>query len=107
MQDCQDALDAAKKLVRGKRAAIESARCAICHKPFPDGVPYGNEKLRSPGEEALDVYACSATCFSQLQMQCEQRRLKLYDEDYRGAQRAHGDEGDRRRRRVERPQQPI
>src|SRR6185312_13210075 len=48
LKECQDALDAAKKMVRGKRQSIESARCAICHKGFPDGRPYGNEKLRKP-----------------------------------------------------------
>lgn len=105
LQHCSDALEEARKLVRGRRASIEASRCAICRKGFPDGRPYGNEKLRRPGEEALDVYACSATCFSQLQMKCEQKRLELYDEDSRAARAPKAE--DPRRRRTGRPQMPI
>lgn len=106
LQTCQDALDELKRQVRGKRQGIEASRCAICQRPFPQGRPYGNEKLRKPGEEALDVYACSPSCFSKLQVECEAQRLKLYDEDYRHAQKQTPVDP-RKRRRLERPHQPA
>ncbi len=110
LQECQNALDDMKKQVRGKRQSIEASRCAICRGPFDRGRPYGNEKLRRPGEEALDVYACSASCFSKLQFDCEQSRLKLYDEDFRRAQERKAEEPAdprKRRRAIEHPQTPI
>ena len=111
LQECQGALDELKKQVRGKRQGIEASRCAICRGAFDRGRPYGNEKLRKPGEEALDVYACSAACFSKLQMECEQSRLKLYDEDFRRSQQQRAvpepEDPRKRRRAIERPQTPI
>jgi hypothetical protein len=108
LQKWQDALDEMKKQVRAKRQGIEASRCAICRKGFDRGRPYGNEKLRKPGEEALDVYACSASCFSKLQQQCEQLRLQLYDEDFRASRMGKAEPEDpRKRRRVVHAQTPI
>lgn len=82
LAECSHIIDEARKEVRKRREALMSEHCAICGNTFEQGRPAGNEKIRRPGEEALNVYACSNVCFAQLQHAVARGNLKMFSEDF-------------------------
>lgn len=82
LAECAGIIDEARKQVRKRREALMAEHCAICGNTFEQGRPAGNEKVRRPGEEALNVYACSNVCFARLQQAVALGNLKMFSDDF-------------------------
>lgn len=105
LADCSATIDQLRASVRRRREALMATVCAVCGSPFDKGRPAGNEKVRKPGEEALNVYACTQHCFAVLQRDIAQNNVKLYSDDY--DQSRSGSVDPRHRRSPVNPQTPI